>query len=278
VIQACVRPLGPYSLRLSAWRDEFRTPLPGGGEGVAWQRPDRMLVLRAPDERGMELLRFMLAARPEDDVTEFVRAFRRDRLIGRAIGAFPGLRPLRLPTVAQAVLRAFCGQLIEAKEARRLERRIIRRCGEAAPTRHALAALAPAELRKLGLAQSRATCLVRVCRGLDLERLRELPVEAVERRLLREPGLGPWSLGTIGLEGLGSYRYAITRDLSFVKLMSSLEGRWVEPEETDALFEPYGEWAGLASVYLLRAWTAGLVPGANPDHARAVRVAARRAA
>ncbi|HWG55655.1 MAG TPA: hypothetical protein VNT58_03940 [Gaiellaceae bacterium] len=278
MIQACVRPLGPYSLRLSAWRDEFRTPLPGGGEGVAWQRPDRMLVLRAPDERGMELLRFMLAARPEDDVTEFVRAFRRDRLIGRAIGAFPGLRPLRLPTVAQAVLRAFCGQLIEAKEARRLERRIIRRCGEAAPTRRALAALAPAELRKLGLAQSRATCLVRVCRGLDLERLRELPVEAVERRLLREPGLGPWSLGTIGLEGLGSYRYAITRDLSFVKLMSSLEGRWVEPEETDALFEPYGEWAGLASVYLLRAWTAGLVPGANPDHARAVRVAARRAA
>ena len=103
-------------------------------------------------------------------------------------------------------------------------------------------------------------------------------MEAVERRLLREPGLGPWSLGTIGLEGLGSYRYAITRDLSFVKLMSSLEGRWVEPEETDALFEPYGEWAGLASVYLLRAWTAGLVPGANPDHARAVRVAARRAA
>ena len=278
MIQASVKPVGPYSLRLSAWRDVVRAPLPGGGEGIAWQERDRSVVLRAPDETGLERLRFMLALRPADDVTAFVRRFRRDPLIGRAIGAFPGVRPLRLPTMAHAVLRAFCGQLIEAKEARRLERRILRRCGVAAPLREDLAALAPAELRRLGLAQSRATCLVRVCRGLDLERLRELPLEAVEQRLLREPGLGPWSLGTIGLEGLGSYRYPITRDLSFVKLLSSLEGRWVEPEETDALFAPYEEWAGLASVYLLRAWSAGLVPGASADHSRAVRVASRRAA
>ena len=278
MLQASVTPVGPYSLRVSAWRHEVRTPLPGGGEGVAWQLRDRSVVLRAPDEQGLELLRFMLALRPEDDTTGFVRRFRRDPLLGRAVEAFPGLRPLRLPTVAQAVLRSFCGQLIEAKEARRLERRIIRRCGEATPTRAALAALAPAELRRLGLAQSRSTCLVRVCRGLDLERLRELPPDAVERRLLREPGLGPWSLGTIGLEGLGCYRWPLTRDLSFVKLLSAREGRWVEPEETDALFEPYEEWAGLASVYLLRAWSTGLVPGADADRARAVRVASRRAA
>ena len=28
-------------------------------------------------------------------------------------------------------------------------------------------------------------------------------------------------------------------------------GRWVETEETRELLEPYGEWAGLASVYLI---------------------------
>jgi 3-methyladenine DNA glycosylase/8-oxoguanine DNA glycosylase len=276
VLQASVRAAGPYSLRLSAWRDDFRTALPGGGEGRAWQLRDRSLVLRAPDEEGLELLRFVLAL--DADTTEFVRLFRRDPLLGPSILAFPGLRPLRLPTVAQAVLRAFCGQLIEAKRARALERRIVARCGEPAPTRQALAAVAPAELRRLGLAQQRATCLVRVCRTLDLERLRQLPPEAVERRLLREPGLGPWSLGTVALAGLGSYRYPLSHDLSFVKLLSALEGRWVEPHETEAMFERFGEWAGLASVYLMRGWNAGLVAGASHDRARAVRAAAGRAA
>jgi DNA-3-methyladenine glycosylase II len=276
VIEASVRAAGPYSLRLSTRRDELRTPLPGGGEGRAWQRRDGSLLLRAPDEAGLELVHFVLAL--EDDTTEFVLRFRRDPFLGPSIRAMPGLRPPRLPTVAQAVLRAFCGQLVQARFARQIERAIIRRCGEPAPTREALGALAPAELRRLGLAQQRASALVRICRSLDLERLRALPVDAVAERLLRERGLGPYSLGVIGLEGLGSYRYPLTGDLSFVKLMSALEGRWVEPHETAALFEPYGEWAGLASVYLLRGWTSGLVPGASADRARAVQVAARRAA
>ena len=32
------------------------------------------------------------------------------------------------------------------------------------------------------------------------------------------------------------------------------------PEETDVLLEPYGEWAGLASVYLLAGFRRGFVP------------------
>ncbi len=276
MIQATVRARGPFSLRLSARRDEFRASLPGGGEGLAWQRSDGSLLLRAPDEAGLELLRFMLAL--DDDHTEFVRRFRGDPLLGRSIRDLHGLRPLRLPTVAQAVLRAICGQLIEARRARAIERAVIRACGEPAPTREGIGALSPAELRRLGLATHRASALVRLCRTIDLERLRSLPIEAVEARLLRERGFGPWSLGIVALEGLGSYRHGLVGDLSLVKLQSALKGRWVELEETAELLEPYEEWAGLAGVYLLRGWGAGLVPGANADVARAVRVAARRAA
>jgi 3-methyladenine DNA glycosylase/8-oxoguanine DNA glycosylase len=36
-----------------------------------------------------------------------------------------------------------------------------------------------------------------------------------------------------------------------VKLVSAERGRWVETEETRELLEPYEEWAGLASVYIL---------------------------
>lgn len=271
-----VKPRGLYSLRLSARVDLYRGALPGGRVGEAWQRRDGVVVLRAPDEEALSLLRFMLAL--EDDHVEFVRRFRTDPLLGRSVRELHGLRPLRLATVTQAVVRAVCGQLIEARRARALERAIARACGDATPSREAVGALSPVELRRLGLAAARASTLVRLCRTLDLERLRSLPPEAVEARLLRERGIGPWSLGVIGLEGLGSYRYGLVGDLGLIKLCSALRGRWVEGWETAELLAPYEEWAGLACVYLMRGWAAGLVPGASADRARQVRVQARRAA
>jgi 3-methyladenine DNA glycosylase/8-oxoguanine DNA glycosylase len=270
VIEAVVKPSGAYSLRLSARRDTFESPLPRGGNGIAWQRYDGAVVVRAPDEAGIALMRFQLAV--DDDTTEFVRRFRRDPLLGPSIRELTGLRPVRLPTVAQAVLRAICGQLIDARRARAIERAVIRTCGWPVPTREAIGRLSPAELRRLGLATHRGSALVRLCRTVDLERLRELPIEAVEARLLRERGFGPWSLGVVALEGLGSYRHGLVGDLSLVKLCSALRGRWVELSETAELLAPYEEWAGLAGVYLLAGWKRGLVPGTNADLARAVRV------
>ena len=111
-------------------------------------------------------------------------------------------------------------------------------------------------------------------RSLDLEALRTLPIEAVAPRLLRERGLGPWSLGVVALEGLGSYRHGLVGDLGLVKLCSALRGRWVALEETAELLAPYEEWAGLAGVYLLRGFARGLVPGASADRARLVRARA----
>ncbi|MBA2461390.1 MAG: hypothetical protein H0V45_06450, partial [Actinobacteria bacterium] len=151
---------------------------------------------------------------------------------------------------------------------------ILRACGETVPTREVVGALSPAQLRRLGLATARGSTLVRLCRSMDLERLRDVPLDAVQVRLLRERGIGPWSFGVISLEGLGSYRHGLVGDLGLVKLCSALWGRWVEGWETAELLEPYEEWAGLAGVYLMRGWAAGLVPGASADQARLVRRAA----
>ena len=49
-------------------------------------------------------------------------------------------------------------------------------------------------------------------------------------------------------------------DLSLIKLMSYLRGRWVEGYETAELLAPYEEWAGLAGLYLVMAFTHGLIP------------------
>ncbi len=276
MISAAVRPRGPFSLRLSARLvgDATRTKADGpllaglasGGVGRAWQQPDGVVQLRAPDERGLEELRFVFAL--DSDHSEFLERFRGDRLLGRALPKLRGLRPIRVATVTQALLRAVCGQLIQAKRAREIERGVIRAATpriegtrlHAPPTPASFCRLAPAELRRQGLGARRAATLVRLCRELDLERLRSLPTEAAAQRLERERGLGPWSVGVVCLEGLGRYERGLVGDLGLVKLCSALRGRWVETWETAELLEPYEEWGGLASVYLLAASRLGLVP------------------
>ena len=88
---------------------------------------------------------------------------------------------------------------------------------------------------------------------------RSRPIAAAAR-LERERGLGPWSVGIVCLEGLGRYERGLQRDLGLIKLASVLAGRWVEAEESDQLLAPYGDWAGLASVYLLAGFARGLIP------------------
>jgi hypothetical protein len=43
-----------------------------------------------------------------------------------------------------------------------------------------------------------------------------------------------------------------------------MRGRRVETWETAELLEPYGEWAGLASVYLLQGFRRDLIPISRP--------------
>jgi len=256
--------------------DRWVAPLPEGTDATAWQRSDGRVVVQAADEEQLAKARFMLAL--DDDTAEFHRRFADDVLLGRTARAFTGWRPLRLPNVAHAALRAMCGQLVESRRARQIERAILRACGSPVATRETLRGLSTADLRANGLAASRAATLVRLMGSIDLERLREHPTPTVLARLTRERGVGPWSVGVIALEGLGRYDAGLIGDLGLIKLVSALRGRPAEAYETAELLEPYGEWQGLAGELLLLGWTKGLVPGADPDVARRTRLRSRRAA
>jgi 3-methyladenine DNA glycosylase/8-oxoguanine DNA glycosylase len=276
VVDVTLRPRGPYSLAFSARLvgDATRTFRDGRlvslldvdgrlERAEAWQYADGAVRVRAPSTAALEAVRFQLAL--DDDHTPFLRRFAGDALLGRAVRELRGLRPVRVPTVTQALLRALCGQLIEARRARMLERRIVRAATPSLAGLHAppspvvFARLAPTELRAHGLHARRAATLVRLCRSLDLEGLRGHPTDAVRRRLLRERGLGPWSVGVVCLEGLGRPEVGLVGDLGLIRLVGALRGRRAEAWETAELLEPYGEWAGLASVYLLAGFARGLV-------------------
>ena len=268
MIVAQLRAKGPYSLRVSGRhasdacrvvRDgTFRSTIRAehGLERVqAVQHADGTIVVRAESEAAVEQVRWILGL--DDDHSEFVREFGRDPLLGATLKRIRGLRPMRTGTVAQSLLRAVAGQLIQAKRAREIERAVVR---AASPSLDELGRFSPAELARYGLGARRAGALVRLCRAVELERLKGLATRAAAARLERERGLGPWSVGVVCLEGLGRYERGLARDLGLIKLASALAGRWVEAEETDALLTRYGEWGGLASVYLLAGYAQGLVP------------------
>lgn len=277
MVEATFRPRGPFSLRASAVhagdatrRFDGRILLglfeveDGVARAAAWQNADGTVELRSESEEALEQLRFVLPL--DADHSEFLRRFADDPLLGRAIRELRGKRPLRLGTVTQALIRAVCGQLIEAKRARRIERALIRATCETdglfhvAPRPDCFGGWAPAQLQRYGLTARKASTIVRVCRTLDLERLRDLTPAGVAQRLERERGLGPWSVGVIGLEGLGCYDFGLVGDLGLIKLCTAMLGRPAEPPDTAELLARYGEWQGIASMYLLAGFARGLLP------------------
>jgi 3-methyladenine DNA glycosylase/8-oxoguanine DNA glycosylase len=119
------------------------------------------------------------------------------------------------------------------------------------PGRNTFGRFTHAELARDGLVSRKAAALLRLTNELDPERLHGVSTETAARRIERERGLGPWSAGMVCLYGLGRFERGLVGDLGLIKLCSALRGRPAEPEDTWELLEPYGEWAGLASVYLL---------------------------
>jgi 3-methyladenine DNA glycosylase/8-oxoguanine DNA glycosylase len=204
-------------------------------------------------------LRFMLAA--DDDHSEFLERFAGDRLLGRAVRELAGLRPLRTATVTHALLKAVCGQLIQAKAARVLENRLVRKAAPAheglrlPPDRKTFSRFTRADLAREGLVSRKASALLRITHDFDPERLHGVGTDAAAGRIERERGLGPWSAGMVCLFGLGRFERGLVGDLGLVKLCGALHGRWADAEDTRELLEPYAEWAGLASVYLLAAFS-----------------------
>ena len=277
MVEDLVRPRGPFSLRESARlagdatrRFDGRVlvglfEVDGRLERAAcWQETGGAVALRALSESGLEQLKAVLPL--DADHSEFLRRFADDELLGKTIHELRGKRPLRLGTVTHALLRAICGQLIESRRARKIEFRLIRETSPtdgvmfAPPRPEAFSAFAPAVLQRRGLSARKAATLVRVCRTLDVERLREVASAGAAQRLERERGLGPWSVGVIGIEGLGCYDFGMVGDLGLIKLCAALLGRRAEPEDTAELLSRYGEWQGLASVYLLAGFARGLLP------------------
>ena len=216
-----------------------------------------------PDlERALDCGRRALGV--DDDLSEFHARFKRDPLLGPLIRRMPWMRPPRTGQLWEALAWAVTEQLIEAKRARVIQRRIVRRWGTAvrlpgvrAPLRDVpcaaeVADLAPAELTAYDLAPKRAIALIKAAREVAAGRC-DLSVPVADRRLGAISNIGPWTLQCLGLNGRGDLDSLPAGDLAYVKLVGRLTGlgRYAtvaEVEEFYARFAPYRGIAGMLTL------------------------------
>jgi 3-methyladenine DNA glycosylase/8-oxoguanine DNA glycosylase len=230
----------------------------GAARARVWQRFDGIVAARlsAPDpEAAVDRLRFVLGV--DVDHTPFLRMAEQDGLLGPLVRRRPALRPSRCGSFAQSLVRALAGQLVPAVEAARIERRVLgvvaeRRDGLRVPPGIGdLRRLAPARAERCGLSPRRAGLLARLARTLPEDRLAAAPTDAALRRLMAEPGVGPWAAGVVCGQGLGRPDAGPAGDLGLVKLCSALLGRRADAADTERLLAAYAPWQGFAAAHLL---------------------------
>ncbi|HEY5816094.1 MAG TPA: hypothetical protein VIS95_07115 [Solirubrobacterales bacterium] len=210
----------------------------------------------------LERMRFALGV--DDDLSEFYRRFRRDRLLGPVLRRRPWLRLRRRPWAWEALAWAVVKQLIETERAAVIQRRIVGRWGARlgadrgalrdVPPAATIAGRAPAELAAMDLSPGRSLALRAVAREIAAGRCDPADPNA-DRRLLAVPEIGPWTVQCLGLFGRGDPDSLPAGDLIYLKLVGRLArlGRRATVEEVEELYAPYEPFRGLAGL-----WTIGL--------------------
>jgi 3-methyladenine DNA glycosylase/8-oxoguanine DNA glycosylase len=206
----------------------------------------------------------------DDDLSEFHARFRRDPLLGPAIRRKPWVRPRRRPFAWEALAWAITGQLIEAVRASEIQRRIVRRWGEAhdpgsfeapgfpslpsplrvVPGADLIAARSPAELAACDLSPGRSLAMIKAAKEVASGRVDPMD-PAGDHRLLAIPEIGPWTVQCLGLNGRGDPDSLPAGDLIYVKLVGRLAGlrRRATVEEVEEYFAPYEPYRGLAGTF-----------------------------
>lgn len=141
--------------------------------------------------------------------------FRPDGKLGRAAQSIAGLRLPRLPVVFERLVQVVLQQLISFRDACRAWRLLVRRFGEEvpgsdglyhAPTAQRLGGLAVHELMACEVLPKHARVILHLAKqAAGLERLWASGegIEPLSEHLLKQPGVGPWTVGYLRGAGLG---------------------------------------------------------------------------
>lgn len=200
----------------------------------------------------------------ELDLAPFYRLASSHPVLGPVTQALHGLKPMRPASLFEMLVIAITEQQISLAAAHHIRMRIIEKFGDQVdglwvfPTPKRLSNSSIEELMACGLSQRKAEYVKGLAHKiddgiLDLEQLITMPDKEVRDLLLKERGLGPWSVEYFLVRGLSRPDCVPESDLG----IRSVVGRYLgagprlSPQGVLRKLSPFKPYRGLAAFYLL---------------------------
>jgi DNA-3-methyladenine glycosylase II len=237
-----------------------------GTASVALREEGGVLVCEATGAEDLEALAGQVARvmSLDHDGTEFPLVGERDQVVGRAMGAAPGLRPVLFNTPYEAAVWAVLSQRTAFAQAVAVRRRLTERYGRplVAAGRELHAFPLPEELLAAPELPGVPAVKVGWLRGiaeaaldgrLDAGRLRELDADEARAELRTIPGVGAFSADLVLVRGCGTLDLLSLHEPRLRRIVSGRYG--IDPDDDGALVEvaegwrPFRSWVSV----LLRA-------------------------
>lgn len=248
-------PTGPATLHLVAAGDRVEATAWGPGADAALDGVPALIGC-LDDDDGFD---------PEHPVVARLWRDHGDRRIPRS-GA-----------VTEALVASVLEQRVTTFEARRAQGQLVARWGEPAPGPtdlmlpphpEVLAGVAYYDLHVLGVEKKRSDTLRRVAANARrLDALVDLPVAEAHARLLRTPGIGPWTAAEVALVALGDADAVPVGDVHLPSDVTfALTG--VAVDDDDAMLEVLEPFAGQRGRVIVLVGAAGIhAPRHGPRYA-----------
>ncbi len=196
------------------------------------------------------------------DPAPFVKAVRRDALLGPLAHKQPGMRIVQSATVFEALTWAIIGQQINLTFAIALRRTFIEQAGRqhssglwCYPEARDVARLEAEGLTTRKFSRSKAETLLRLAQLVDsgaltLERTAD-PAE-ISAALLAVKGIGPWTVNYALLRGYGYADCSLHGDVAIREAFKRLLGEDEKPDmaRTEALLAQYAPYRTMAAAHL----------------------------
>jgi DNA-3-methyladenine glycosylase II len=196
------------------------------------------------------------------DPAPFLKAVRKDALLGPLAKRQPGLRIVQSATIFEALTWAIIGQQINLTFAIALRRTFIAQAGRAHssglwcyPEAGDVARLAPEELTSRKFSRSKAETLLRLAGLVDTGALtlaRDGDLDATCAALLAVKGIGPWTVNYALLRGYGYADCSLHGDVAIRAAFQQLLGEDSKPDmaRTEALLAQYKPHRTMAAAHL----------------------------
>lgn len=196
------------------------------------------------------------------DPAPFLKAVRKDALLGPLAKRQPGLRIVQSATIFEALTWAIIGQQINLTFAIALRRTFIAQAGRAHssglwcyPEAADVARLTPMDLTSRKFSRAKAETLLRLAQLVDAgELVLELggDLDATCAALLAVKGIGPWTVNYALLRGYGYADCSLHGDVAIRAALQHLLGEDSKPDmaRTAALLEQYKPHRTMAAAHL----------------------------